>query len=463
MRIPTRSVALAACCTVGLSLLPQPAKAQETTNEEASISAEPLVQVQLFTGARSKKLRGRLRAALKEARVALSKETPEQEGEDEVPPEEIVNAARDQSVRAFVRGHIHMSKKGWDLELTVINGEDGRAFEPLHLRALWLPALLKKIDEQAASLLETQLAQTKLPPPISEPAARVSPAPPAIDASPPLVALRLTARAGIVFLDFSYVDPIADSFLQALVPHSAGPLAVDVRAEWYPGAHFSGGATANVGLVASFTHSLGGTTAIPGGELDTVFQELNLGLRARFPLGSGELGIDLGWGRQSLVLNGDNEQIVLSDGTPGAARGLLPDAQYEYIRAGIDGWLSIGKLVLRPGLFVRVVVDTLDDPGHLAEQRWFPSLSGSAIEATLGLDFPLGNYLAIVADGRLVQYGLDTNFNGSLTSDLRSSPSVPLQSSVAGGVSDLYLGAFLGIRVSFDGTDDTTGSEDFAE
>lgn len=438
------------------------AHAAEQSDTTAEAASDALVSVRPFRGLRAQKLQERVRTALIEGGIELfqAEEQVVLDGDDQAQSEKFVALSRTHNIKAFVEGEVSMSREGWDLALSVVNGRDGGTFETLHLKASWLPGLLKKVDQQSAALLKDQLAESQVSQAVKDTPSQedVGEPEPGPIPSTALDALRLNAGLGIVYRDYAYADPISDAYFQTLVPHTAGPLAFRFKAEWYPGAHFTHGATANIGLVASFVQSFGGKTAVPGDALlNTTIRELNLGTRARFPLRWGEIGIGLGWGRQFVSIEGDNETVLLVDQTTGPSRGLVPDVQYEYVRTGLDAVLVLGDFALRPGLFVRVVTDLLGDAGYLAESRWFPRASAAAIETSLGLDYLLGDNFAVVADGTLVRYGVDTNFDRSfaLADEMTGLPA----SALAGGIADLYLSAFVGVRYNLDGPQDALSAD----
>src|SRR5690606_23778901 len=94
------------------------------------------------------------------------------------------------------------------------------------------------------------------------------------------------ASAGLMVLNrgFSYSDIQGPS--EMLQPYSLplGP-ALALGGEWYPGAHFSNGLAAHLGLVGGFQHSFLLSSAGPeGATFDTTDSAWNLGAQLRIPL-----------------------------------------------------------------------------------------------------------------------------------------------------------------------------------
>ncbi len=436
----------------------------------------PGVMVRPFDGPRSKTIHDRLVRALtsdgtnlvpaSSARTRLGKD-----------PGAYVKVASGNGIRAFIHGKIQMSKKSWTLTLEVRSGATGEITGSDEIKSGWLPGLLKAIDKEApgkvAALVETT------PSGGSSPAAAVvdlesgatSEASASADTSdlglgaqsngsnpidsqaivdntrPPALFLHLGV-AGI-YRSFTYSDPFLDTKRQGLFPHAIPLVAVRLDGMWYPGMHFGDGVLSHFGLNVHFIRSLVGNTAVdedkvPNGaptEYPTVFQELDLGLRARIPMGNWEMGLNFGVGSQQMGLVGDNAVVRLPYSDVNEPYpGVIPDIDSRYYRFGADvgfPWLggdwSIGAGMRLP--------DFAADPGAIAHPRWFPSVVGTAATVSLGVNIPMsGSFgLQLLADYR--QTGMD--MNSSTDSIVVVSESDPnqnqLTNSIAGGAIDRYI------------------------
>src|SRR5690606_22465093 len=148
---------------------------------------------------------------------------------------------------------------------------------------------------------------------------------------------------------------------------------------FYPGAYFLDGALAHAGVMLNFYRSIAGSTGVNAGgtsnDFDTTFTEFNVGLRGRIPLRTLELGINGGWGFQSLVMDGDNEPF---GGQERGDPGVVPDAEYTYFRFGPDLSFELG-LPINIGVFYRTI-SIADDDGYFSDNRWFPEAAGIGLD-----------------------------------------------------------------------------------
>ncbi len=443
--------------------------------------ADAGVMVRPFEGAKSQKLHETVVSTLESAGVILIPagfEDGAALGED---PKPYVHVARKVGIKAYIHGSTTMSKKGWTLQLRVRNGKDGQIVAEPKLRAGWLPGLLKKIDKDLMRVLEEPLSKTSLPeggPPADDEAVTLeaegslSDDDPNRDTAPrsrpkgslpPASPLDANLAVGAIWRSLRYNKAVGDVYEHGLQPHRIGAPAVQVGVHWYPGAHVLDGMLAHIGLGFSYYRSIGGSTVVnaPGGasDLETTFSELNIGFRGRIPLHSGvELGLNGGWGTQSMVMEGDNETTPTQpDGDP----GVVPDVEYTYYRFGPDVRFELG-IPLSAGVFVRTISLSTDD-GYFAEERWFPNAAGIGLDAVLTGEIELTDSLALTIGGEARYYGIDANSgayedNAQPNGNPYATPGVSentdgLLHAVAGGASDIYLGGFLGARYELAGVD----------
>jgi hypothetical protein len=230
---------------------------------------------------------------------------------------------------------------------------------------------------------------------------------------------------------------------------------------WYPGAHVSDGILANVGLNVHFSRSLGGTTNVGADKVptaagappsyDTMFQELDLGLRGRIPMGAWEIGLNLGWGKQAVGLDDDNAIVRLpySDSDE-AYPGVIPDIDMQYYRFGADVGFKTFDWSWVLGAGIRTPFYS-SKPGQIANERWFPNAIGTTATANIGLNIPLFSQLGLAINADFRQTGMDMNTtpNAVVVVDEADPSKNLLKNSVAGGATDRHILVMAGLTWSF--------------
>lgn len=449
---------------------PTPAAAPPVSDADAGVMVRP------FDGPKSKTLHDAVVEALESAGVILIPAGFEEGAKLGDAPEPYVEVARKVGIKAFVHGKTSMSKKSWTLQLRVRNAKDGAIIAEPALSAGWLPGLKKKIDAELMGVLEAHLASASMPngkgdeevsltadsevslTGIADHPGEGKGAPASRGTHSPLDA---SLGAGMLFRKLSYNKPVGDYYEHGL--QSPDLLAPALRAgvHVYPGAWYVDGPAAHVGLAASYYRTIGGSTnVIAGGtthSFTTTFTEFNLGLRGRIPLRSTlELGLNGGWGVQSMVMEGDNEELPAEGrGDP----GVVPDSSYTYFRFGPDLAFDVG-VPLQVGLLYRTPTLSSED-GYFAEDRWFPRASAIGIEAYVQGTYALSDTLGLLIGIEARYYGIDAN-SGSYadnTEPLGNAHAVNPASdnrdglihAVAAGANDSYLGGFLSIEYTMPG------------
>lgn len=251
--------------------------------------------------------------------------------------------------------------------------------------------------------------------------------------------LRASAEFGVLARNFRYNHPVADVFGVRLQPHQRALPIAGASVEWYPAAHWSFPERlwAHAALRVDFAHSLMGETPIGTEPFDTTFSDLTLGLRARIPLDRNELGLQFGWGQQSLTINGDNEQVFF-DGAFTADPGIVPDIAYTYLRFGVDGAVLLSPLTLGAKAFMRL--PTLGNgAGELRESHWFPKATATGWEVGASASLPVASMLSVFLAADVQVYGI--SMNTETTSAVQNGV---LTESVAGGAADVYARLTLG-------------------
>jgi TolB-like protein len=231
------------------------------------------------------------------------------------------------------------------------------------------------------------------------------------------VALDASLGPWLFSRNLSYTDNIFNQVRGYSVFPAFG-FAADLT--WFPGAHFSDGFIAHLGLTGAFQTSFGLNSSAEGStaEFPTSAQAYSIGLVGRIPLGALEILPSLSYGNQSFEI--DHANAV----TPKPAN--IPNVSYEYLRIGAgarftidEKWAILGSLGYR---FVMSAGEIEDD--------YFPRLSVGAIDLEVG-----------------AAYRIVAGFEVRLTLDMQryfmSMNPEPGDAYVAGGAIDQWFGATL--------------------
>ncbi len=418
----------------------------EETEDAPPAGANALLLLPL-KGPRGQTIGGEVRKALAKADVLLA--PPKFEGKSEFgdAPEAYVEFARQTGLRGYVQGQVVLKKYKWILQLQVRSAHDGVVVSETTLESKSLPGILREIRKQGAEQLAPLIAKTQVVPKAEAVPVMDNTPPPAPEAVHTSAPSPLEARAGAAFVvrNFSYSDPVADSYEYALVPHSNVGLPMPVlQVRWFPGAHFTDDLWAHIGLDLAFRRSLFGNTLILGDSFATTFQEILYGLRGRVPLGEHELGVGLGLGTQSLTVEGDNGRPPDMAAAQESDPGILPDVTYYVLRVGLDARIVVEDwLYLYPSLYVRTA-SLSNDPGQIAEGRWFPHASADGFELSAAAGMNVTEELELIAGLEWRQYGFDMNVRQDEV--FTNSSGQQLNQAVAGGATDRYIGGFATLR-----------------
>jgi hypothetical protein len=438
----------------------------------------PGVMVRPFKGPRSKTIEDAVISAFEKAGTTLVPTGFEGSVELGSAPAAYVQVAKENNIQAYVTGKVKMAKQGWSLELGVRSGKDGKPLGSEMLTAGTLPGLLDSIKTDLMETLEAKLRKAKAPgaassketddtskkktsakksskkapdasedaeATVAEPVVDASPEPSATSTSKAIarpVPLDLTLSAIGGYRTFVYNQPIGDAYNYALQAPRLPYLGAKLGGHWYPGAHLTTGAFANLGLAFAYYQSFGGQTSAPAPinkKFPTSVVEFDLGLRYRVELGDYRLGLNAGWGKQ---------QTVVRDRTNDPRdTGIVPDADYAFYRFGPDveaGWLGLDWKI---GVMYRAIT-VGKGAGQIGDQYWFPGASANGVEATLDIGIPLSNQWSIAVAGEFRQIGIDMHSKADAIQNNQLSGHA-----VAGGATDRYLIASLGLRWKMDFTD----------
>jgi hypothetical protein len=204
----------------------------------------------------------------------------------------------------------------------------------------------------------------------------------------------------------------------------------------YPWAFKHNDALSHVGLTGRYELGIATKTnyqAVTNGPVTTLqtrVYEYQIGIRGRLPIGEHELGMFLEYGNQSFTLTGD-------ENPKGAVYALVPDVHYHYIRTGLDARFYISKLTVGGHVAARFLTSMKElDLGGV----WFPGAVGSGLDAGLELGWELMHWLTVKGGADFTRYGFDFN----------NLPATPPPRVIAGGATDTYLSAWIGVSTNFE-------------
>ncbi len=445
----TLRAALVLWGTLTLILFASPSVHAAVTEEGA-----PNIMVRPFDGPKAKALQERVVKVLEEQGADLVPAGFEGPTAMETEADYMAVAAR-LNIQAYIEGQATNDNTGWKLKLSVRQGSDGTVVGGSEFTASWFPGLLTKIDEELVNTLEKALSGAKVPE--GAPADAPAPEPEPEEERPRPRPLELDAGVGFVFRNYQANNPVNLPGVLQTRDQSGGMANLRVGAAFYPGALFTTTFLANLGVIAHFERSLGGTTqagddptgTLPSGDLDTALTAYDLGLRVRLPISDHELGFSAAYGQHTFEIDDGGTE---SDPTAGVAVKLVPDVEYAYIRLGTDFTYSMKSYFMKADLGLRIVNSAGDAPGQIQSDDWFPRSDVGAVDVgltagyaiteritvTLGLDFR--NFFYSM-NSRLTDFGLDQAANGTYTTTDGRNP-------VAGGANDMYFAGLLAARYS---------------
>ncbi|MCB9641237.1 MAG: hypothetical protein H6727_20225 [Myxococcales bacterium] len=191
--------------------------------------------------------------------------------------------------------------------------------------------------------------------------------------------------------------------------------ALALQMHWYPGAHFTNGPLAHIGLVAEFSYALGLESRTPDGKtLPTSAYQLQAGLRGRFPIGPISLMLTAGYALQSFQIDTKN---------PANESGLeIPSVEYHALRIEARAYWAIHP---RIGLFLGSAYRVILGAGEIATDAYFPKIWIGQVDAEAGLDINILRWFAIRTRFQFNHYFSSMN-------------SQPGDRRVAGGAVDQY-------------------------
>lgn len=345
---------------------------------------------------------GRVRGALADA------------GGDPKSDEDFVELARQLDAPALVTGRVTRRGSWWVVRVAVRNGANGSVIEDTAWRDKRAGRLTGRVRRQTWARLGD--AFTKAEPADPAPPGQDEEVPPALQSDAPEAegasedtepekdtpssgpqAIRLSAGMQLLSRRFGWSDDLFT--VLSGYELKAAPAAV-VDATWFPGAHFTDGAFAHVGLHVRYMRAFGlksePSINREGTSFDTRADQLELGLTGRIPLGKTELGVDAEYSRYRFELQ------VPED----VQRRPLTDADYESLRLGAG-------LSYRADTWFRLDLELaylfLIDMGEIATEQWFPRAEGGGVNGRIVAAFPIDWGLEVRLAAELHRFFFDLN------------------------------------------------------
>ena len=243
-------------------------------------------------------------------------------------------------------------------------------------------------------------------------------------------ALEARAELGLLSRDFQYHQDVNDNLRDS----DAFAPTIGARLGWYPGAHFSRGSLANLGLIGSYERSLFASSSTESSDdFDTVMQEYAIGARWRFPFDRHQIGVSFVYGRQELTVDAGREPDAVSATGASIDRDWVADVAYVYARPGLDARFVFGRIHAGLDFGYRAIQDV----GELSATEWFPQATARGIDACLTVGYALKPELILFGTVAFSRYALAMN---SRQEDLQSGRDV------AGGAVDQLIAGRIGIE-----------------
>jgi hypothetical protein len=213
-----------------------------------------------------------------------------------------------------------------------------------------------------------------------------------------------------------------------------------IKGVLYPGAFFTDGFGAHIGIMGGAELGIATTTDYEQKQangsklvtsLKTTSQSWDVGLRGRVPLGVAEIGVYVQYGSHSFILTGDEGGAALAP--------LVPDVRYGFVRIGLEPRVRLGKVLLGGHIAPRILtsLNNIDLRGV-----WFSNATGSGLEFGLMAGYGLLPFLDLVAGADFIGYGFDFN---PIDPDPRVDPLA------VGGATDRYQSLWFGVRLALGG------------
>jgi hypothetical protein len=264
------------------------------------------------------------------------------------------------------------------------------------------------------------------------------------------MALRIYMR------DFAFTQTLAEFYpgaYQPLLVHTTAPSPMfSSHVNAYPGALFTDGFLAHLGLLGGYEVGFLSKTTLLDKQLTQEHTNIYVGARYRIMFGDHYVSPKFAVGKHSFII--ENDRIDIFDSRPGSGQvyeaDALPDTEYSYRDLGLDVRFDFGTISLGAHSAYRFVTDTgglqaaSDDAVNRPYDTWFPHAHGFGVTAGLYGGYELTDVIELQVGGDFLRYSLDFN---PLPQNVQG---VPFER-IAGGATDTYISGWLGVGVTFPG------------
>lgn len=221
---------------------------------------------------------------------------------------------------------------------------------------------------------------------------------------------------------FNWAGSPSDSLATYALPFAA---AVNIDAQWFPGAHFTDHPIAsNTGVFVNADVGVGVASRQDDSRFGTRADRLRFGAMMRFPMLKDrlELGAHLGYATQTFAIS----PVAANDGSP---RPNIPSVTFNGPRLGGGARFQlIGTLAADATLGLQYVYGK----GELASERYFPRTSAFSMDVTAGVSMELVQNIHARVGFDWTRYFLNLN----------PQEGMPF---TAGSAADQYLGGSLSL------------------
>lgn len=360
-------------------------------------------------------------------------ETADDLGVDLGTPDGRVAVAQRLRVNAWVDGSVdRRGRRAYAATVQVTNGADGFLLDEAEFRGRNAGQLVARLRSSAWRRLGPSIEEAQAPPPRSDASGGgddedfedeedwdededvVDSGP----SGPRPPAFQLAAGLKILRRDFSYKD---DIFGQMRPYSHRGAPVLSMEAHWYPGAHFTDGAAANLGL--DFRAEVGvalESADSSGVEYPTDTSAWSLGARYRIGFGEHELAPLIAYGTHSFQIDAASADNPKPE---------VPDVDYDFVRLGMEGRFQILDVL---AIRARLAWLHVTSAGEIESEVWFPRLSLNGAELSAGIGYAIAEDFEVRADLEMRRYFYTMN----------PEPEDPW---IAGGALDRYIAGSLGV------------------
>jgi hypothetical protein len=274
-------------------------------------------------------------------------------------------------------------------------------------------------QQQPAASAEESLAQWEEPPPptpVAESAPPVAEVKVAAPAVPRPNAFEIGVGAGVMMRELSFND---DLFSRVHGYRLDAAPTVDAAITWFPGAHFTRGAGAHIGLDVRGSFVGVTNSNLDGASHPTTAYSVSAQLVGRIPVKQrAQLDLAIGYGRQVFEIGGQKPDV--------------PSATYDYLRFGGGLRVFVWRLELAAHGAYRLVVGA----GQLTSAEYFPRATVHAVDVDASVAIRVWRGLLVRA-----RFDLARTF-----ASLNPEPGDRL---IAGGAVDQSLGGTLQLAYLF--------------